>query len=543
MEKAEVLDDFSASVFTGQVLKPHRPSRRRQSRDWEKEERPTVGEDQVRDQLRNLKVHKSMGPDEMHPQVLRELVDEAAKPLSIISEKLWQSGEVPTDWKRGNIMEQILLETMLMRMENKEVTGDSQHGFTRGKLCLTNLVAFYNGVTALVDKGRANGVIYLDLCKAFDTIPHDNLVSKLERHGFDRWTTRWIRNRLDGRTQRVAVNGSIFVGDTDSGIECTLSKFANDTKLCGAVNTLEGRDAIQRDLDRLERRAPARLMKFNKAKRKVLHTGRGNPKHKYRLGGEWIESSPAEKDLGVLVDEKLNMTQQCALTAQKANPKSRTAARTNSQYAFLMAEPSNGLRLGFEGEGWVFLRIILFVMSLRQHFNARRYGQDRQHIPSRAVVLLWMEGLGELPLDTALLRPPRALRPALEPSAQERHGAVGAGPEEGTETIRGLEHLCCGERLRELGVFSLEKRRLRGDLIVAFQYLKGAYRKDGDRLFSRAGCDRTRGDGFKPKEGRFRLDLRKKCFTMRVVRPWPRLPREVGDAPSLEVFKMRLTGL
>ena len=73
----------------------------------------------------------------------------------------------------------------------------------------------------------------------------------------------------------------------DSGIECTLSKFADNTKLCGTVNTLEGRDAIQRNSDRLERWACANLMKFKKAKCKVLHMGRGNPKHKYRLGREW----------------------------------------------------------------------------------------------------------------------------------------------------------------------------------------------------------------------------------------------------------------
>ena len=103
--------------------------------------------------------------------------------------------------------------------------------------------------------------------------------------------------------------------------------------------------------------------------------------------------------------------------------------------------------------------------------------------------------------------------------------------------IQGMEYISYEGRQRELGLSSLEKRRLQGPLIEAFQYLKGSYRKEGDRVFSRVCGARTRGNGFKLKDGRFRLDVRKKSFT---VKHWNRLPSAVVDTLSLETFKVRL---
>ncbi|GAB0184701.1 hypothetical protein GRJ2_000935400 [Grus japonensis] len=221
-------------------------------------------------------------------------------------------------------------------------------------------------------------------------------------------------------------------------------------------------------------------MMFKKANCKVLHMGQGNPKHDYRLGREWIESSPEEKDLGVLVDKKLNMSQQCVLAAQKAN-----------------------CILGY----------------LKRSVTSSR---SREVIP---------------PLYSALMRP--HLEYCIQlwgPQYNRDMELFEQVQKRATKLIGGLEHLSYEDRLRELGLFSLEKRRLWGDLTATFQYLKGAYGKAGEGLVTRTWSDRTGGNGFKLKDCRFKLDIRKKFFTVRVVRHWNRLPREAVDAPSLEVF-------
>ncbi|KAJ7404745.1 rna-directed dna polymerase from mobile element jockey-like [Willisornis vidua] len=221
---------------------------------------------------------------------------------------------------------------------------------------------------------------------------------------------------------------STFICDTDSGIESTLSKFTDDTKVCDAVDTVKGRDGNQRHQNIFERWDCEKLVRFNEVKCKDLCLGWGNPKQKCRLGRELIKSSPGVKDLGVLVDEKYDMTRQCVLAVQKVN-------------------------------------CVL--------------GCIKRRLTSRSIEVV-------LSLYSTLVTPHLEFCVQLGmPPAQENFTPVGVSPEkrvsvmgiaswhlasstrdsqEDDQMIRVLEHLSHKERQRELRLFILEKTRIQGDL-------------------------------------------------------------------------------
>ncbi|KAF2345865.1 Reverse transcriptase domain [Trinorchestia longiramus] len=194
-------------------------------------------------------------------------------------------------------------------------------------IAATNLLDFFGQVNRIYDSTKAVDLVYLDFQKAFNKVPHERLMAKMEAHGIRGNYLRWIRNWLTGRTQRVVIHdetsdsalvtsgvpqGSvlglflfiIYINDFDVGIISKINKFADDTKLCHRAFTERDRVTIQSDLNRLLQWTKTWQMSFNIDKCSVMHVSANNRYFQHTMNDIPIETVQQQKDLGVIVTEK-----------------------------------------------------------------------------------------------------------------------------------------------------------------------------------------------------------------------------------------------
>ena len=242
----------------------------------------------------------------------------------------------------GKVFESIIKNSIVRFLKENNLIKDSQHGFTRGRSCLTNLLDFMEEVTREIDNGNCVDVLYLDFAKAFDKVPHKRLLSKLEAHGIAGNILRWIDSWLSNRRQKVSVEGElsewaavksgvpqgsvlgpllflIYINDIDEDIVSKFSKFADDSKVAKIVNNLDDAEILRTDIVRLQNWTHDWQMEFNSDKCKVMHIGRKSLNSEYTLNNTMLKSTEGERDLGVLVDKCFKFSEHCNKVANSAN--------------------------------------------------------------------------------------------------------------------------------------------------------------------------------------------------------------------------------
>ena len=374
----------------------------------------------------------------------------------------------------GKLFETIITNRIVAHLEERKLLKNSQHGFRRNRSCLTNLLEFFNTVISDVDEYKAYDVIYLDFQKAFDTVPHQRLLEKLRAHGIRGNLLTWITNWLSNRQQRVVINGEcsnwahvasgvpqgsvlgpilfiIYINDLDADIMSNISKFADDTKL-GNRDSL----TLQNDLNKIINWSKTWQMKFNTDKCKVIHFGRSNVKHDYVMENSVLESVDEEKDLGVVISKQLNFSKQCTEAIKKANR-----------------------ALGFIFRSFEF--------------------------KSKCIVMPLFKSLVRPHLEYAVQFWSPYLRKDIEKIEGVQRRATKMIPE-----LRGKPY---PQRLRELGLHSLETRRLRGRLIETFKILNKFENIDYEIFFQYDYNDMTRSNGQKLCHKRFQANYAKYFYT------------------------------
>lgn len=298
-QRAKLLNEYFYSIFTQEDLQ-HIP---------DLEERHNgiflsdidISTSAVKNKLKLLKNSKSAGPDGFHPRVLKETADTISAPLAIIFRKSVTEGELPQQWKDANIapvhkkgsrnavenyrpisltsvigkiLESVVRDSLLEHLCENDILCDAQHGFLPGRSCVTQLLEVMELWTSSLDSGREVDTIYLDFCKAFDSVPHERLLSKLRSYGITGNLEKWFCAFLTGRRQRVVVKGKfskwsevrsripqgsvlgptvfvVFINDLHEVVTSVVRIYADDTKIFREIRTPADCDGIQADLDRL----------------------------------------------------------------------------------------------------------------------------------------------------------------------------------------------------------------------------------------------------------------------------------------------------
>ena len=308
----------------------------------------------VYDKQQMLKTDKSPGPDGLHPMLLKECAASIAGPLSQIFQLSYDTGTLPEEWriahvvpifKKGDrtnrenyrpvsltsipckVMESIIKDTLIKHLEANELLCKQQHGFRRGRSCLTNLLETLESWTQALDNGYGLDVVYLDYRKAFDSVPHQRLLEKLKDFGIKGKLRRWLEGFLVSRKITVGVRGAfsqllavlsgvpqgsvigpllflLFVNELPMWIINELRMFADDTKLWCPITTIADSITLQQDLDTLCSWSEKWQLRFNADKCKVMHIGHSLPTGYYMTVGTnktVLQSVQEEKDLGVVV--------------------------------------------------------------------------------------------------------------------------------------------------------------------------------------------------------------------------------------------------
>ena len=513
IDKAQCFNKFFASVFTIEV-KTFIPTFSLNQSVTQLSDEIDLSPNNIKNYLAQLKIHKSPGPDGIHPRVLKETHHEISSSLSIIFHKILLNSTLPQIWKdaivtplfkKGDrtqasnyrpisltcitvkIFEKIIKDHILSHLLKNNLLSPYQHGFRPGHSCVTNLITVIDSWTKALDEGIPVDNVYLDFTKAFDKVPHKRLLTKLAAYGINGKILSWIENFLNNRRQRVTVNGIysdwvavdsgvpqgsvlaallfiIYVNDIPDEISPIAALFADDTKLYRLLSKIISHYHLQNDIDLLVDWAKKWGMSFNINKCSVLHLGHNNKSHTYSMYDPStsrrveLKSTICERDLGVYIDSDLKFSHHTTTQVNKAN---RLVGMIRRCYTYL--------------DAYSFRR--LFISLVRPH----------------------LEYCGTV-YNPRLVKDKRQIENVLRRASK---------------MIPGLRDLPYEQRLARLKLPSMQYRLIRGDLIEVYKWFHSYYKCDS-QLFKIENRVFTRGHAFKLRKSFCRLELRKHFFTMRI---------------------------